>query len=486
MKLLPLLLLASSAMAQAPATPAQLAAWRTQIRHQLYVPDHLPPLESKTWATFQPVPGVLADRITYRTADGMIVPAIVYRPATVHGKLPGIVVINGHGGDKYSWYAVYTGMLFASGGAVVVTYDPIGEGERNLDHKSLSGAHDALVPPPPGVPATDWGQRLAGLMQVDEMQAVAYLRSLPQVDARRIATVGYSMGAFVSGIAGAIDPDIHAVLLSGGGTFDDAADGGKAFDLGKLPCQAPPWQSLLVLGPQPHRRAAILYALNAQRGPMFLVNGANDTVMDIPHRGPDWFADVRAKAIALRGTNRNMFTTHVDPGKSHRTAWVERPSVAWLNAQIHFPNWTPARIASMPTLHVADWVTQTGAQIGKNYLAEDREGGLQALNPLGNARFPAITRDQLTVLPTPDWTRLQPQLTYESWAAKTRQSQSQMPKISRPPLALIRDKPRLRYLYPHPTGSAPAPEQHEPRPEDDCYKSAANASDRYSSPGAHS
>ena len=126
--------------------------WRREIRHQLYVPEVLPPLEARTWSTFSPVAGVVAERVTYRTADGMVVPAVVYRPdpKTVpwQGKLPGIVVVNGHGGDKFSWYAFYSGMMFASAGAMVVTYDPIGEGERNVDKKSRTGSHDKIVDTP--------------------------------------------------------------------------------------------------------------------------------------------------------------------------------------------------------------------------------------------------------------------------------------------------------------------------------------------------
>ena len=400
------------------ATPADFGHWRAQIREALYVPANLPPLEAKVWGTFTPVEGVVAERVTYRSANGMLVPAIVYRPEHVAKgtKQPGIVVINGHGGDKFSWYAVYSGMLFAKGGAMVVTYDPIGEGERNAEKKSMAGSHDAR--PAEGVSFEDWGRRLAGLMQVDEMQAVAYLKSRPEVDSRRIATVGYSMGAFVSGIAGAIDTDIHAVLLSGGGTFDDAADGGKPYDLGTLPCQAPPWKSLLVLGPEPHKRGAVVYALNAQRGPMLVVNGANDGVMDIPHRGPEWFAGVREQAVALRGTEQDMFTTHVDAGKGHRTAWVERPEVEWLNEQIHLPNWTASQIAAMPVIQAGEWVTRTGAQIGKGYTAQDREGGLMALNPVGTEGFPAVTRAALMVLPEDEWEKRKGELTYESWREK--------------------------------------------------------------------
>src|SRR5580704_8262338 len=81
-------------------TPRQLqvrdAAWRAEIRKQLYIPAQLPELRTRRWSTFSPISGVLADRVTYATADGMRVPAIIYRPDPAvrpyGGKLPGIVV----------------------------------------------------------------------------------------------------------------------------------------------------------------------------------------------------------------------------------------------------------------------------------------------------------------------------------------------------------------------------------------------------------
>src|ERR1700679_4373140 len=159
----------------------RIRVWRTTIRKVLYIPIALPKLDAKTWSTFSAMHGVMVDRVTYSTADGMIVPAIVYYPdpgvTHVKGKMPGIVIVNVHGGDKFSWYAMYSGMLFAQAGAVVVTYDPIGEGERNRNKASRDGVHDTWVSPPAKLPRTDWGQRLAGLMQVDVMQAVSYLRS---------------------------------------------------------------------------------------------------------------------------------------------------------------------------------------------------------------------------------------------------------------------------------------------------------------------
>lgn len=418
------------ALAVAPATPVpqQLSTWRAEMRHSLYVPDKLPALEPKIWSSFSPMPGIIADRVTYRTADGMLVPAIVYRPEKHKGKLPGIVVVNGHGGDKYSWYAFYSGMMFAKAGAEVVTYDPIGEGERNVDRKSRASSHDKIIPTPPGVDKDDSGARLAGLMQVDAMQAVSYLSPRPEVDPKRIAVMGFSMGAFVTGITGALDTRIHAILLSGGGTFDDEADGGKSYDVGTLPCQAAPWHALKVLGAGFHTRGAILYALNANRGPMLVENGSNDSVMDIPHRTPEWFAalhDQTAKLLESIGApTTNLFTTHVDEGKSHRTAWVERPAVLWLNEQLHFTNWSAADIANMPTTHIADWITRNDIpwSISNGYMREDREGDLQALG----TNIPGIQHDQLNVLPDADWQRLKPALIYESWAEKVKADEAAM------------------------------------------------------------
>jgi dienelactone hydrolase len=400
---------------------ARIEGWRAEIRKQLFIPAVLPELNAKTWSTFSPMTGVLADRVTYATADGMMVPAIVYRPdpATVHwkGKLPGIVIVNGHGSDKFGWYAFYSGMLFAKAGAMVVTYDPIGEGERNESKISRAGSHDAWVSPPAGLPRTDWGQRLAGLMQVDVMQAVEYLAARPEVDPKRIAVAGYSMGGFIVGITGAIDLRIRAVLISGGGVYDGP---GGYFDSNPLPCQMPLYNALLSLGD----RGAVLYALNAERGPMLVMNGSNDTVMDMAHHLPDWFDAVRNRTLVLVGPDshaaRNVFTTIVYPGISHRPSWVDRQGVAWLNTQIHFAVWDAETIATEPTTHVGEWIKANNVDLAAGFNREDREAGLDALG----TDFPGIKRDDLMALPQDEWLREKDRLTYEAWAAKTKAAEA--------------------------------------------------------------
>jgi len=376
------------------------AEWRQKIRTALHVPTVL---QLKTWSRFAVAKGVTAERVTYDTADGMIVPAIVYMPSPMpKQKLPGIVVVNGHGSDKFGWYAFWSGIEFARAGAVVVTYDMIGEGERNSEKRSQAGAHDTL--------ALEYGTRLAGLMQVDLMQAVTLLTTRKDVDAKRIAVVGYSMGAFVSGIAGAIDPRIHAVVLSGGGNYGGA---GSYFDRGTRPCQMPPFHALAGIAGA-DLRGQILWTLNADRGPTLVMNGLQDTVMDIPHFGPEWFASLRQQVMVMHGSERNVFTTIFYPGVSHRPSWVNRDGFLWLDEQIHFANWNHAQIESAPLTHVSEWLKANDVFIAKNYMPEDREGGLMAVG----TDVPGVKREELMALPAADWEKLKDRLTFDAWAAK--------------------------------------------------------------------
>src|SRR5206468_6722037 len=147
-----------------------------QIRSVLSIPDPLPSLETESYGRFEPTEGVVAEQVSYRTQFGLRVPAILYLPKSHTGKLPALIVVNGHGGDKYSWYAFYSGMIYARGGAAVLTYDPIGEGERNAERKSGTRAHDKLLEP------VEMGRRMGGLMVTDVMQAVSYLCERPEID----------------------------------------------------------------------------------------------------------------------------------------------------------------------------------------------------------------------------------------------------------------------------------------------------------------
>lgn len=392
----------SALVAYGKASASQFRQWRQTIVRTLFVPAPLPPLSPDRHGSFAPAKGVIADKVTYGTEFGMRVPAVVYHPEKEKEKLPGMIVVNGHGGDKYSWYSFYTGILYARAGAVVLTYDPIGEGERNPERKSGTRLHDRIVNAP------NYPQKLSGFMITDVMQAVSYLRTRPDVDPSRIAVLGYSMGSFVSALAGAVDPRIKVLVLSGGGDLD--GPGGYWENSGKPMCQSVPWKSLSVLGD----KAAVVYALNQLRGPTFIMNGTKDTVVDIPgkHEQP-FFDDLAHRTEAITGTRKNIFETYFIPDASHRPNWVTRRAALWLQSKLHFPNWTAKTIMAMPETHISEWAAKNHVDMDRAYLSEDKEGGIMALG----SDVPNVPRTQLNVFTDQEFQEQKSRLVYQAWTA---------------------------------------------------------------------
>lgn len=385
------------------ALPQQFSEWRRQIRQMLSISDPLPALDAQSYGTFSPAPGVVAEKVTYGTEFGMRIPAVIYRPAKESGRMPAMVVVNGHGGDKTSWYSFYTGILYARAGAVVLTYDPIGEGERNEERKSMTRAHDRVVD------VSGYPQRLSGLMITDVMQGVSYLLQRKDVDPKGIAILGYSMGSFVSALTGAVDPRIHAVVLSGGGDLD--GPGGYWDSSSKLMCQAIPWKSLSFLGDRP----AVIYALNQERGVTYLINGSADTLVDIPHHLEPYFADLRKRVEAITGTSTNIFETYFIPDVSHRPNWVTRPAAVWLEDHLQFPNWTKQQIEAMPETHISEWAKANDVTMDKGYIQEEREGGVMAMS----TDIPNVPREKLMVLSDAQWQQQKDNLVYDAWVRRT-------------------------------------------------------------------
>ncbi|MBI1896441.1 MAG: alpha/beta fold hydrolase [Acidobacteria bacterium] len=368
-----------------------------RIKQTLFIPDPLPGLETRVHGRFDAAPGVMAERVTYATQFGLRVPAIVYSPKPRPAlKLPALVIVNGHGGDKYSWYAFHSGIQYARGGAVVLTYDPIGEGERNSERKSGTRAHDRIEQP------EELGRRMGGLMITDVMQAVSYLASRPDVDRTRIAAAGYSMGSFVLSLACAVELRLRACVLAGGGNLDGP---GEYWDRSKPMCQGIPYRSLSFLGD----RAAEIYRLHARRGATLIFNGLEDTVVAIPTHGPDFFADLKRRSGAA-------FEYEFVSGASHRPYFVTRPVALWLERHLDFPNWTSADIEALPETHISEWARLNGVPMDRLYATEDREGGTRALGD----DVPGLSREALSVFQPDEWEREKERLVYESWLNEAR------------------------------------------------------------------
>ena len=376
-----------------------LAQDAAKIKSALYVSDPLPALEPQLHGTFEPAAGVIADRVTYATQYGMRIPAIVYHPKQSGANRPAFIVVNGHGGDKYSWYPYWTGVAFARMGAVVLTYDPIGEGERHIGHKSGTRAHDRYVPPP------EMGRRMGGFMITDISQAVSYLSQRADVDPKRIAAGGYSMGSFVLALACAVETRLKACVLVGGGNLD--GPDGYWDSSSKQMCQSIPYKSLQFLGDRP----AAIFALHAQHAATFIYNGSADETVDIPHHGEDFFRDMRDRTIKKVGDASKVFEYAFSEGTGHRPYWVTKPVVEWLHKQLRFPDWKTPELT-----HIGEWAKANNIAMDKLYATEHREGGAMAVG----RNVPPIDREALNVLPENEWTIHKDRFILEKWLEITK------------------------------------------------------------------
>lgn len=397
----------------AEVTPRQAIELRAQMRKALMVPDPLPALEPRTHGRFEPVEGVVAERVTYGTQFGMRIPAIVYFPKVRTARAPAIIVVNGHGGDKYSWYAMYSGILYAQAGAVVLTFDPTGEGERNQEHKSGTRDHDRLEP----IDAPwhhELVRRQGGLMVGDVMQAVSYLSQRPEVDPKRIAAMGYSLGSMITALTGAVEPRLHACVIAGGGGFGIPAPGSEHKTPGgsKPSCiQGIPYRSLAFLQDPP----AVIYTLNAERGVTLVVNGELDWD-GTPRKNPTQMLATRARTIAFRGSSNRIFdVARNEPGAAHRPYFVNRDIALWLHHQLQFPNWTEAQIVAMGETYIRDWAAKEKVEIDPMYTTEILEGGTRALG----TGIPGIATAQLNVFPPAEWEKEKDRMTLDSWVLRT-------------------------------------------------------------------
>jgi dienelactone hydrolase len=362
------------------ATKPDWDGMRAQIRQTLHVPDPLPKLAEKLYGRFAPTRDVAADRVSFGTDYALRVPAIVYHTAgATITKHPALIIVNGHGGDKSSWYAYWAGILYARAGAVVLTYDPIGEYERNWQKKSSTRQHDTPLEP------DDMARRLAGLMITDIMQGARYLSERADVDRKNIAVIGYSMGSLISSFACALDASLHACVLVGGGDLDGT---GGYWDTSAKMCQGIPYQSLSFLG----ERGPAIYALQATHGPTLIYNGSADKVVDIPNHGEEFFTNMRKQTVALLGNKKDVFDYAFLPAGGHQPYFLTKPVALWLNEKLKFPNWTKKQLQATPETKMPD-------------------GELMILG----ADIPAVSRTDLRAVPDVVWDAEQDNYVYESW-----------------------------------------------------------------------
>ena len=196
------------------AAPASLAEWNQQraaLRENLRKawgdwPTTPAPLEPKKLGELQR-DGYRVEKIIFQTFPGVFMTANAYVPDKA-GKLPAVLCVHGHWrGAKQDPVVQSRCIGLAKLGFFVLVVDAFGAGERGVG-KALGEYHGEMTAAtlfPVGLP-------LSGLQVYENMRAVDYLLTRPEVDGARLGITGASGGGNQTMYAGAFDERFKAVV----------------------------------------------------------------------------------------------------------------------------------------------------------------------------------------------------------------------------------------------------------------------------------
>jgi cephalosporin-C deacetylase-like acetyl esterase len=260
-------------------TRAQAEARQREVRKKLLsligsLPEKTP-LNAKFLGTTQ-ADGFRIEKILFESQPNFPVTALLYLPDTKPGapqqKLAAIVVSPGHGFTGKATDYIFAS-TFARNGFAVLSYDPIGQGER-LQYpdpadpsktllKASTGEHGEA-----GLQPTLIGDAPARVIVWDSIRAVDYLLTRPEVDPNRIGAFGCSGGGTMTALLGALDTRVHAIAVA---------------------CYLTSFDALLpALGPQDAEQST----------PNFIASG-----LDFP----DWVEVAAPRPYAIISTAQDMF-----------------------------------------------------------------------------------------------------------------------------------------------------------------------------------
>ena len=196
------------------ATPKRLKDWQTSretIRRQLIkslggFPKQHCDLEPRVLGTIDG-DGYRLEKIVFQTRPGILMTANAYVPDGA-SKAPAVLCVHGHWkGAKQDPVVQARCIGLAKLGYFVLAVDAFGAGERGLQ-KPLGEYHGEMVA------STLWasGLSLAGLQVYENMRAVDYLQSRPEVDPDRIGITGTSGGGNQTMYAGALEERFKCVV----------------------------------------------------------------------------------------------------------------------------------------------------------------------------------------------------------------------------------------------------------------------------------
>jgi cephalosporin-C deacetylase-like acetyl esterase len=201
-------------------TRAQAEARQAKVRAQvLSLIGALPqrtPLHTKFLGETQ-ADGFRIRKLIFESQPNFFVTALLYVPdsAPAAGKRAAIIMSPGHAPSGKAGDAPIAA-IFARNGFIVLSYDPIGQGER-LQYPDLAKPGTSLAVRPTGehgeasLQPMLIGDTFARYEIWDAIRGVDLLASLPEVDPHRIGALGCSGGGTITALTGALDTRIAAI-----------------------------------------------------------------------------------------------------------------------------------------------------------------------------------------------------------------------------------------------------------------------------------
>lgn len=203
--------LAKADLAPPFAAASTLGAWETQrqsIRKELWeLLGQMPPRPKtpKIDSVSREDRGAyLVEKFRFDNGAGCVVPGYLILPKNVTGKVPGILYCHWHAGEydlgkEELFQAKHTpeapGPALAARGYAVLAIDATGFGERNGQGPDGPGEKDYTAEETASKFDLWVGRTFWGMLLRDDLMALDYLVSRPEVDAGRIGVTGMSMGA---------------------------------------------------------------------------------------------------------------------------------------------------------------------------------------------------------------------------------------------------------------------------------------------------
>lgn len=180
------------------------------------------PLDTRIMKTAQK-DGYRVENIMFLSHPDFWVTGNLYVPTTGKGRYPAIISPCGHyplARMTPQYQSAYISLV--KSGFVVLSYDPIGQGERRQYWNPATGVTDVGGPvfghSMAGQLLLLFGENLTNYLVWEGMRAIDYLLTRPEVDPTRIGCAGHSGGGTLTKFIAAADPRVQCAAILEGGT----------------------------------------------------------------------------------------------------------------------------------------------------------------------------------------------------------------------------------------------------------------------------